>query len=98
MTDPFSNADPGDPVQPCWTDPPRHWIEIVLEDDDGRRIAYAEYVVTTPSGETVRGYLDGEGFLRLGGMTAPGNCQVQFPGIDGDAWSHVSSGPSEQIG
>lgn len=57
------------------------WIEIELVDQDGQPVAHERYRVTPPGGKPIEGFLDANGFARVGGIE-PGTCAVTFPGLD----------------
>jgi hypothetical protein len=63
-------------VAPCPSK--KCWIEIVLQDEDGKPIANEEYRIVTPDGSERAGHLDGNGYARLDGLD-PGSCDVTFP-------------------
>jgi hypothetical protein len=65
---------------------PKTYIEIKLEDTEGRPVAGESYKVTLPDGQTVaEGTLDQNGFARIDGVD-PGQCQVTFPNMDKTVW------------
>jgi hypothetical protein len=70
-----SKGTPG-AVAPCPNK--KCWIEIVLQDEDGKPIANEEYRIVTPDGSERTGRLDGNGYARLDGLD-PGSCDVMFP-------------------
>lgn len=72
-------------VKPCPLDKPTHFLEIELRDEDGEPVADEEFRVVLPSGEAVRGFLDGAGFQRFGPIEDAGQCQVSFPNLDQSA-------------
>jgi hypothetical protein len=72
-------------VQPVKTCPKRAWIEIVLEDDAGKRVPDEEYLIIAPDQAGHSGYLDAEGFARVDDLD-PGQCQVSFPRLDRREW------------
>jgi hypothetical protein len=74
----------GDPVQSCPQS--KHWIEIQLQDANGKPIPGEEYIVTLPDGEEVTGSLDANGFARIDPIEEAGACKVSFPKIDSDIW------------
>jgi type VI secretion system secreted protein VgrG len=64
----------------------KHWIEIRLEDKDGKPVPGEPYVVTLPDGSTVAsGTLDDKGWARVDNID-PGNCIVTFPNRDKQSW------------
>ncbi len=66
--------------------PPKTYIEIKLEDTEGRPVAGEPYKVTLPDGQTVAGgTLDDKGFARIDGVD-PGSCKVTFPNMDKTVW------------
>jgi len=85
----FYNADPGSAVQPCPLAAARHWIEIQLLGEDDSPVPDIEYKIVLPNGDTVRGFLDGDGRGRVEAVGKPGDCQVTFPGMDTDAWTRI---------
>ena len=89
----FSDAPVGGPVMPCPNKPP-HWVEIQLEDQDGHRVPNEEFLLITPDGTPVGGYLDSNGWARLD-LTAAGTCKVSFPNLDKTLWKYDhSAGPA----
>jgi type VI secretion system secreted protein VgrG len=74
--------DPNDPENKK----KKSWIEIQLNDEDGKPIPGEPYKITLPDGTTVAdGTLDDKGFARVDNID-PGTCQVTFPNLDKDAW------------
>jgi type VI secretion system secreted protein VgrG len=76
-----------------WHDPVKEkkegkksWIEIVLEDKEGKPVPGEAYRITLPDGTTLaEGSLDEKGFARVDGID-PGNCIVTFPNMDKGTW------------
>lgn len=62
------------------------WIEIRLEDREGKPIPRARYEVRLSNRELRQGYLDQQGFARLEGLPE-GNCEVCFPQFDRSSWN-----------
>jgi len=88
----FDNRDAGSAVQDCplrKKHKPASWIAIKLVDEKDKPVGWAEYRITTPDGDTVRGYLDANGAARIDGLES-GTCKVSFPKIDGDDWKPQS--------
>jgi hypothetical protein len=56
----------------------KSWIEITLEDEDGKRVPGEEYLVIAPDGTEKPGQLDANGFARIEGLD-PGTCRITFP-------------------
>lgn len=79
-----ASAMAGEPP-PAPVDPAKTWIEITLVDKAGAPVAFEEYAIRTPAGDTVGGALDEDGFARVDGLD-PGQCEVGFPRIDGRLW------------
>jgi hypothetical protein len=65
-----------------------HWIEIVLEDDEGKKVPRARYRVVLHDKSERDGHLDENGFARLEHLPA-GTCEVTFPDLDEDTWSRA---------
>jgi hypothetical protein len=57
-----------------------HFIQIVLEDDQGKPFANERYEVKTASGRTIRGRLSADGFARIA-VNETGNCEIKFPNL-----------------
>jgi len=80
-----SNAPTHDPTAPD-NQKKKSWIEIQLNDEDGKPVPGEPYKITLPDGTTVAdGTLDDKGFARVDNID-PGTCQVTFPNLDKDAW------------
>jgi hypothetical protein len=60
------------------------WIEIAVEDDDGKPVSGVRYQVELPDGSTVDGVIPIGGMARLQGLPK-GNCKVSFPELDAEA-------------
>lgn len=86
---PFSDQPPGTVVQPCplAKQQPITWVEIVLLGEDDSPIPYEKYRVTLPNGDEVQGFLDEAGTARIDHIVPPGQCMVNFPALDQDAWA-----------
>lgn len=64
----------------------KSWIEIVLEDENGKPVPGEAYRITLPDGTTLaEGTLDEKGFARVDNID-PGTCKVTFPNLDKEAW------------
>ncbi len=63
----------------------RAWIEIRLEDHEGKPVPRARYEVLLDNRELRQGYLDLQGFARLEGLPE-GTCKVSFPDYDQSSW------------
>ncbi len=101
MSDGFANQSPGASVQSCPLkdrNKPTYWIEIELVGEDDRPIPWEEYLVVLPDGQKVPGFLDGEGFARLDGLSTAGTCQIGFPNLDRDAWDKIATLPAKEHG
>jgi hypothetical protein len=62
------------------------WIEIILEDMEGKPVPNVRYRITPPGGGAPK-----EGRLNEHGQAGyyqiePGQCKVTFPDLDKDAW------------
>ena len=83
-----SNSPTHDPNSPDNANK-THWIEIQLNDKDGKPVPGEAYKVTLPDGTTVAdGTLDEKGHARVANID-PGNCQITFPNLDKDSWSEA---------
>lgn len=91
----FSDRPVGETVQPCPllkpADAKVHWIEIELIGENDKPIPHEEYAMRLPDGTQIEGYLDANGFARIGNIPAAGGCLVQFPQLDKDAWEPIES-------
>jgi hypothetical protein len=87
----FPDNPIGSPVRLCRSQRPAHWIEIVLQDDEGRPVPGEEYLVTLPDSMVVRGYLDDAGFAHLEPIDPGGTCKVNFPNLDSNGWKYQRS-------
>ena len=56
-----------------------------MVDEIGGPVAYERYRVITPSGETLEGYTDVKGLVRIEGLV-DGTCQLSLPDLDAKAW------------
>jgi hypothetical protein len=56
----------------------KDWIEIILEDEDGKRVANEQYVLHLPDGQQKQGALDGDGYSREEKIP-PGKVKIEFP-------------------
>ncbi len=91
--DPVANA-----VQGCPADPPptlvsadkKHWIEIVLLDEDKNPVPGHAYRIQLPGGGVVTGKLNSKGRARVDGID-PGTCKVTFPQLDKSSWDRAQS-------
>jgi type VI secretion system secreted protein VgrG len=85
-----SSATPGDgssdAPQPGQPPVKKHYIEIKLEDVEGKPVPGEAYKITLPDGGTLaEGTLDEKGFARVDGID-PGSCKVTFPKLDKTVW------------
>lgn len=64
------------------------WIEIRLQDEDGRPVPRARYRVRLPNRQLRRGRLDQDGFARLDRIPS-GRCEVSFPEYDYSSWERA---------
>ena len=67
------------------TEKPKHWIEIVLKDEDGHPIPGELYRIVFPDGTADERTLDEKGYARYDGID-PGTCKVTFPNLDKKIW------------
>lgn len=83
--------DPDDgPRSPRTIPPPPQtktdFIEIILQDQRGRRIPFEAFEVTLPDGAVRKGRLDKNGFHRIDGIRPGGVCDVRFTEIHDSEW------------
>lgn len=64
------------------------WIAIRLLDSDGAPQAWQEFILATPSGDTISGKLNQKGYCRISGI-AKGTYRVSFPDVPNADWSLV---------
>jgi uncharacterized Zn-binding protein involved in type VI secretion len=57
-----------------------HWIEFQLTDGENKPRADVRYVVTDPTGTTISGFLNENGYAKVSPVKA-GICQIDFPEI-----------------
>lgn len=77
---PPDSADQPGPPQPT------HWVSFELKDKKtGTPCAGERYEVTLPDGTTRDGALDEHGQAKITDIPA-GQCQINFPDIDGREW------------
>lgn len=68
-------------------------VEIVLIGEDDEPIAGVRYKITLPEGRVVTGRTADDGRAFLWGLTRAGDCKIEFPDLDQEAWEKVSSAP-----
>ena len=86
---PFGTNPPGCAVEPCpepTRDLSQYWIEIQLLGEDGSPIQGEQYQIELPNGDVARGFLDSRGIARVENIPQEGNCRINFPGLDKEAW------------
>ncbi len=66
-------------------------IELIGEDD--QPIAGVRYRIELPDGKICEGRTGPNGRAVLWGLSGPGQCKVQFPDLDAEAWEWVDSIP-----
>jgi len=59
----------------------RDWVEIKLNDEDGKPLLDEKYVLYLPDGSEKKGQLDSEGFAREADIP-PGKVSLNFPNIE----------------
>jgi type VI secretion system secreted protein VgrG len=65
----------------------KHWIEVLLKDEDGKPVPGEPYQIILPDGSTAAsGTLDEKGFARVDDIEDPGSCKVIFPNRDKQSW------------
>ncbi|WP_224363333.1 carboxypeptidase-like regulatory domain-containing protein [Hyalangium versicolor] len=64
---------------------PTSWVGIQLEDEEGEPVAGQRVRLKLPDGSVRERVSDDRGRIRVDGVP-PGNCQVEFVGIDGSDW------------
>jgi hypothetical protein len=64
---------------------PTSWVGLQLEDEEGNPVAGQRVRIKLPDGTARERVSDEKGRIRLDGIPV-GNCQVEFPGVDGNEW------------
>lgn len=91
----FGNSNVGAGVQNCGTNEYESVanlsasIEIQMTYEvEGEPVRGEEYLVTTPDGTQIRGYLNGDGSAKVMGIVCDEGeqCEVEFPNLDEQAW------------
>ena len=83
---PIGPPEPSGPAGQAGPTQPTHWISFELKDKKtGAPCADERYEVTLPDGSTREGTLDEHGRAKITDMPA-GQCQIDFPDIDGREW------------
>lgn len=62
------------------------WIEVQLVDLDCEPVAGQRYRITMPDGAVREGRLNYRGRVRFDDIETPGECQIEFPDLDMEAW------------
>jgi hypothetical protein len=87
MPEQFSDREVGGVIQPCPKQPrPDYWLEIELVGEDLSPVPYEEYRVTPQGQDSIKGYLDQDGWARIDGLDSSAPCEVTFPALDKEAW------------
>lgn len=99
MNPEFSSLPPDEAVLPCHSQQPvpDHWIEIELIGEDGKPVPWQRFRAVLPSGETVEGALDDNGYARIDRQAQAGDCLVTFPDLDTEAVSFVESAAARAV-
>jgi hypothetical protein len=63
----------------------KHWVEIVMVDQEGIPVPGQTYEIRVPDGTVVLGSTDAKGRGRVDGIDA-GDCKITFPQLDKDVW------------
>ena len=87
----YGQSPAGEVVVPCPLQKTTHWVEVEAIGADDSPLPYLAYRITLPDGVVQEGFLDGNGYARVEGVTQAGECQVCFPELDKDNWVFVSS-------
>ncbi len=74
-------------------DDEEHAVAIALVGEDDEPIAGARYKVTLPDGRVVEGRTGQDGRALFWGLARAGDCAVEFPDLDADAWESVGTDP-----
>ena len=59
----------------------KDWIEIILEDEEGKRVPNEQYVLHLPDGQQRQGALNGNGYAREEKIP-PGGVTIEFPNVE----------------
>lgn len=68
-------------------------VAIVLVGEDDEPIVGERYRVKVPGGKAIEGKTDHDGRAFLWGLARAGDCEIEFPDLDADAWEPLSSAP-----
>jgi hypothetical protein len=63
----------------------KHWIEIVLVDEDGAGVEGIKYSIIAPDNNEYTGNTGPDGFARVDNIPA-GQCKISFPELDRDSY------------
>jgi hypothetical protein len=90
LREPRSVFIPSEPVpadEADWKDEsePTSWVGFQLEDEEGEPVSGQRVRIKLPDGTFRERVSDDKGRIRLDGIPL-GNCQVEFPGVDGNEW------------
>jgi uncharacterized protein (DUF2345 family) len=66
-------------------DQKKHFVEIVLKDEENQPVAGEKYQVKLPDGSVAEGTLDQNGYARVDGID-PGQAEIKFPELDQESW------------
>lgn len=89
-----TSGPPGTPGSPSPAPAPPEpapeptFVEIVLVGEDLRPVAGERYLLTTPDGVVHDGVLGTTGSIKVW-TTAAGDCTLEFPDLDRDAWGKI---------
>jgi uncharacterized Zn-binding protein involved in type VI secretion len=89
-------AAAGSPLLATGDPDKKSWIEIELVDQKGHPVPHERYRVVPPGVKPMEGFLDDQGFARIGGID-PGTCQITFPDLDAASWKPEKGDPGRTV-
>jgi hypothetical protein len=64
-----------------------HWVEIHLEDSEGKALTGMACEVTLPDGSKLEKVSNDLGYIRVDGVSAAGQCSLSLPELDAKRWN-----------
>lgn len=83
-----STAPAEEPAEAPVEEEPRAWIEVELQDHEGKPVPGETCRITLTNGKVVERATDKYGVVRVDGID-PGKCEVTFPRLKDGTWAPV---------